>query len=282
MRLKDKKTISEMTGKKLYLIYAKYISGTPKEYVGKIVEFIILGVSEKGNGNNILLWDADKQKVDERWLEEIRRKLNANNIRTEFWGEAYAYAFTKEAAEKCLKGLQASIDADYKRKQKWAQIKTKSYTFALDKLENFGLWNLVREGIEATDVTSWNDHKAATLCLPDGYEKAIDRRGLQDLRALDFIGTGKHIFENTGEDVCDSEGKGRLISERDIKVLMEISEDERGRKDPLKSFKAGDKCYTHDVKWLKLRVYIKLPYNNYVSIKKFNKFFNMFDLQKVN
>ena len=282
MRLKDSKTITAMIGKKLYLICAEYISGTPKEYVGKIVEYIILGVSEKGNGNNILCWDPDRQIVDERWLNEIRGNLNANNIRTQVWGHVYAYAFTKEAAEKCLKGLQASIDADYKRKQKWAQIKTKSYTFTLDKLDNSGLWNLVREGIEATDVTSWNDHKAATFCLPDGYEKAIDRRGFQDLRALDFIGTGKHIFENSGNDICNPGEKGKLVPERDIKVLVEISEDEEGKKDPSKTFKAGGKCYTHDVKWLKLRVYIKLPYNNYVSIKKFNKFFNMFDLQKVN
>ena len=34
MRLKDSKTINEMIGKKLYLICAEYISGTPKEYVG--------------------------------------------------------------------------------------------------------------------------------------------------------------------------------------------------------------------------------------------------------
>ena len=282
MRLKDSKTINEMIGKKLYLICAEYISGTPKEYVGKIVEYIILGVSEKGNGNNILCWDPDRQIVDERWLNEIRGNLNANNIRTQVWGHVYAYAFTKEAAEKCLKGLQASIDADYERKQKWAQIKTKSYTFTLDKLENSGLYNLVHGGVEATDITSYNDHKAAKLCLYNDYEATTDQRGLQDLHVLNFISTGKHIFENSGNDNCNLGEKGKLIPERNITVLMEISEDERGKRGSVKTFESGGKCYTHNVKWLKVRVYIKLPYNNYVSIKKFNKFFNVYDLQKVN
>ena len=181
-----------------------------------------------------------------------------------------------------MRGLQASIDADYERKQKWAQIKTKSYTFTLDKLENSGLRNLVHEGVEATDTTSYNDHKAAKLCLCNDYETIVDQKGLQDLHTLSFISTGKHIFENSGNDVCNLGEKGKLIPERNITVLMEISEDERGKRDPVKAFKAGDKCYLHNVKWLKVRVYIKLPYNNYVSIKKFNKFFNVYDLQKVN
>lgn len=282
MRLKDDKTINEMVGKKLYSIYAEYVSGTPKEYVGKIKEYIILGVSKEWNDNSIKLWDIDRQEVRETWRENIRRDLNNNNVKTRILGKVYAHAFTKEAAEKCLKGLQASIDADYKRKQKLAQIKTKSYTFTLDKLENSGLQNLVREGVEATDVTSYNDPKATKLRLHDEYERITDQRGLQDLRALDFIGAGKHIFENTGNDICNLGEKGKIIPERDITVLMEISEDERGKEDPVKAFKAGDTCYLRDVKWLKPRVYVKLPYNNYVSIKKFNKFFAMYDLQKVN
>ena len=36
MRLKDDKTINEMAGKKLYSIYAEYVSGTPKEYFGGV------------------------------------------------------------------------------------------------------------------------------------------------------------------------------------------------------------------------------------------------------
>ena len=102
------------------------------------------------------------------------------------------------------------------------------------------------------------------------------------LRALNFISTGKHIFENSGNDDCNLREEGKLIPECDITVLMEISEDERGKRDSVKTFESGGKCYTHNVKWLKVRVYIKLPYNNYVSIKKFNKFFNVYDLQKVN
>lgn len=282
MRLKDDKTINEMAGKKLYSIYAEYVSGTPKEYVGKIKEYIILGVSKEWNDNRIMLWDIDRQEVYKAWRENIQRVFNRNNIRTRIWGDVYAYAFTKEAAEKCLKGLQASIDADYERKQKWAQIKTKSYTFTLDKLENSGLRNLVHEGVEATDITSYNDQKAAKLCLCNDYETIVDQKGLQDLRALNFISTGKHIFENSGNDACNLREEGKLIPECDITVLMEISEDERGKRDSVKTFESGGKCYTHNVKWLKLRVYIKLPYNNYVSIKKFNKFFNVYDLQKVN
>lgn len=282
MRLKDDKTINEMAGKKLYSIYAEYVSGAPKEYVGKIKEFIILGVSKERNDDTIKLWDIDRQEVCRIWREDIRRDLNKNSIETRDCRYYSAHAFTKEAAEKCLRGLQASIDADYERKQKLAQIKTKRYTFTLDKLENSGLRNLVHEGVEATDITSYNDHKAAKLCLYNEYERITDQRGLQDLRALDFIGTGKHIFENTGNDFFNSGKKGEIIPERDITVLVEISEDERRKKDPVKAFKAGDTCYLHDVKWLKLRVYIKLPYNNYVSIKKFNKFFNVYDLQKVN
>ena len=282
MRLKDDKTINEMAGKKLYSIYAEYVSGTPKEYVGKIKEYIILGVSKKWNDNRIMLWDIDRQEVYQTWRENIQRVFNRSNVRTRIWGDVYAYAFTKETAEKCLKGLQASIDADYERKQKWAQIKTKRYTFTLDKLENSGLRNLVHKGVEATDVTSYNDHKAAKLCLHNDYEAIVDQRSLQDLRVLNFISTGKHIFENSGNDACNLREEGKLIPECDITVLMEISEDERGKRDSVKTFESGGKCYTHNVKWLKLRVYIKLPYNNYVSIKKFNKFFNVYDLQKVN
>ena len=282
MRLKDDKTINEMAGKKLYSIYAEYVSGTPKEYVGKIKEYIILGVSKKWNDNRIMLWDVDRQEVYQTWRENIQRVFNRSNVRTRIWGDVYAYAFTKEAAEKCLKGLQASIDADYERKQKWAQIKTKRYTFTLDKLENSGLRNLVHKGVEATDVTSYNDQKAAKLYLHNDYEAIVDQRSLQDLRALNFISTGKHIFENSGNDVCNLGEKGKLIPERNIAVLVEISEDERGKRDSAKTFESGGKCYTHNVKWLKVRVYIKLPYNNYVSIKKFNKFFNVYDLQKVN
>lgn len=282
MRLKDDKTINEMAGKKLYSIYAEYVSGTPKEYVGKIKEYIILGVSKEWNDNRIMLWDIDRQEVYQTWRENIQRVFNRSNVRTRIWGDVYAYAFTKEAAEKCLKGLQSSIDADYERKQKWAQIKTKRYTFTLDKLENSGLRNLVHKGVEATDVTSYNDHKAAKLCLHNDYEAIVDQRSLQDLRALNFISTGKHIFENSGNDVCNLREEGKLIPECDITVLMEISEDEGGKRDSVKTFESGGKCYTHNVKWLKLRVYIKLPYNNYVSIKKFNKFFNVYDLQKVN
>ena len=282
MILKDDKTINEMAGKKLYSIYADYVSGTPKEYVGKIKEYIILGVSKEWNDDRIMLWDIDRQEVYQTWRENIQRVFNRSNIRTRVWGDVYAYAFTKEAAEKCLKGLQASIDANYERKQKWAQIKTKRYTFTLDKLENSGLRNLVHEGVEAIDVTSYNDHKATKLCLHNDYEAIVDQRSLQDLRALNFIGTGKHIFENSGNDACNLGEKGKLIPECNITVLMEISEDERGRRDSVKIFESGDKCYTHNAKWLKVRVYIKLPYNNYVSIKKFNKFFNVYDLQKVN
>lgn len=282
MRLKDDKTINEMAGKKLYSIYAEYVSGTPKEYVGKIKEYIILGVSKEWNDNRIMLWDIDRQEVYQTWRENIQRVFNRSNVRTRIWGDVYAYAFTKEAAEKCLKGLQASIDADYERKQKWAQIKTKRYTFTLDKLENSGLRNLVHKGVEATDVTSYNDHKAAKLYLHNDYEAIADQRSLQDLCALNFISTGKHIFENSGNDDCNLREEGKLIPECDITVLMEISEDERGKRGSAKTFESGGKCYTHNVKWLKLRVYIKLPYNNYVSIKKFNKFFNVYDLQKVN
>lgn len=282
MRFKDDETINKMAGKKLYSIYADYISGASREYEGKIKEYIILGVSKEWNDGGILLWDINKQEVYKAWRENIRRSFNNSSIKTRVWGDVYAYAFTKEAAEKCLKGLQASIDADYERKQKWAQIKTERYTFTLDKLENSGLRNLVHDGVEATDITSYNDHKAAKLCLCNDYEAVIDQRGLQDLRALDFISTGKHIFENSGNDNCNLGEKGKLIPECDIMVLMEISEDERGVRAPLKTFKAGDKCYTHNLKWFKPRVYVKLPYNNYVSIKKFNKFFNVYDLQKLN
>ena len=281
MRLKDDKTINEMAGKKLYSIYAEYVDGTPKEYEGKITEYIILGMSKETNGM-VMLWDIDKQKVREAWREDIRGNLNRNGIKTMIWGDIYAYAFTKDAAEKCLKGLQASIDANYDRTQKWKQIETRNYTFTLDKLRNSGIRNLVCGGVEATDITPlFGEHKTVTFRLPDDYEKSIDQRGLQDLRALSLISTGKLIFENTGNDICNPGEKGKIIPERDIAILVEISEDERGKRNTVKTFKAGDKCYTRDIKWLTLRVYVKLPYNNYVSIKKFDKFFNTFTLQKV-
>lgn len=282
MRLKDDKTINEMAGKKLYSIYAEYVDGTPKEYEGKITEYIILGMSKETNGM-VMLWDIDKQKVREAWREDIRRNLNRNGIKTMIWRDIYAYAFTKDAAEKCLKGLQASINANYDRTQKWKQIETRNYTFTLDKLRNSGIRNLVCGGVEATDITPlFGEHKTVTFRLPDDYEKSIDQRGLQDLRALSLISTGKLIFENTGNDICNPGEKGKIIPERDIAILVEISEDERGKRNTVKTFKAGDKCYTRNIKWLTLRVYVKLPYNNYVSIKKFDKFFNTFTLQKVN
>ena len=283
MRLKNGKTINEMAGKRLYSIYADYVDGTPKEYEGKIKEYIILGTSKEAD-SIVMLWDIDKQKVREASREDIHRNLNMNGIKTGIcWGDVYAYAFTKETAEKCLKGLQASIDADYERKQKWEQIETRSYTFTLDKLKNSGIRNLVYGGVEAIDVTPLSGKlKPVMLRLPDDYEKFVDQRGLQDLWTLGFISTGKHVFESTGNDICNPGEKGELVPERDITILLKVSEDERGRKDPVKIFRTGDKCYTNNVKWLKLRVYIKLPYNNYASIKKFGKFFNVFDLQKVN
>jgi hypothetical protein len=76
----------------------------------------------------------------------------------------------------------------------------------------------------------WNDHKAAKLYLHNDYEAIVDQRSLQDLRALNFISTGKHIFENSGNDDCNLREEGKLIPECDITVLMEISEDERGEK----------------------------------------------------
>ena len=258
--------------------------GRLRNMLGKSKNTLFWRVSKEWNDNRIMLWDIDKQEVYKTWRENIQRVFNRSNIRTKIWGDVYAYAFTKEAAEKCLKGLEASIDANYERKQRWKQIETKRYTFTLDKLENSGLQNLVRKGIEATDVTIYNDHKAVKFCLPDDYEKNIDQRGLQDLRALDSISTGKYIFENSGNDACNLGEKGKLIPECDITVLMEISEDERGKKDLVKvfTFKAGDKYYLHSIRWLKIRVYVKLPYNNYTSIKKFPKFFNVYKLEKVN
>ena len=100
MRLKDDKTINEMAGKKLYSIYAEYVSGTPKEYVGKIKEYIILGVSKEWNDNRILLWDIDRQEVYRAWRENIRRDLNKSNIRTRIWGDVYEYDLKKEDEEK--------------------------------------------------------------------------------------------------------------------------------------------------------------------------------------
>lgn len=281
MRLKNDEAINEMAGKRLYSIYADYVDGTPKEYEGKIKEYIILGTSRETNGK-VILWDIGEQKVCEEWRGNIHSDLNRNSIQTRIWRCAYAYAFTKEAAEKCLSGLQASIDANYERTQKWAQIKTKSYTFTLDKLENSGLQNLVHEGVAAIDVTTYDDPKPVKFCLPDDYEKIMDQRGLNDLHTLGFIGTGKHIFENNGNDVYNPDEKGKIIPERDIMVLVEISENERGKRAPVKTFKSGDKCYTRNIKWIKPRVYVKLPHDNYIAIKKFNKFFNMFALQKVN
>lgn len=278
MRLKDDKTINEMAGKKLYSIYAEYVSGTPKEYVGKIKEYIILGTPKSQSDDNVMLWDVDKKEVCKEWLKLIRKNLNRNSIKTRIWGETYAYALTKENAEKCLKGLIASIEADYKRKQRWSDIETSRYSFTLDKLNNNGISDLIGKGIDAMDVTKLSSVSICSFSLPGDYKNIMDGRGIGELEILNALAMGKHIFENSGNDICNPGEKGRMIPEKEIDVLVKIQKDKKLEKTPCWNVNFDGNTYQHKSKWLKCRIYIKLPYNNYISIKKFKKFFNVYNL----
>lgn len=278
MKLKDTQTIDGMIGNRLYSIYPDYISGQDREYIGKIKEYVILGV-DKTYESQVLLWDIEKQEVKKRYASGIRNKINNCSTRARIWSETYAYAFTKENAEKCLRGLQNSIEADHHRKKRFSDLIKSSFNFTMVPFDGKGLKNLLGVGVKSTHDNGCED----TLYLYNDYKKIMDQGSLCELEVLNRITTGKHIFELSGADEMNRDTlKGKILSERDIFFHVDVIEDTLKRSNPKWNFKIDGTTYSHEARWLSWKIYFKLPQNNWVSIKKFDKFFNIYDLQKIN
>lgn len=275
MRFKDSNAVKQMVGRKIWSIYPKYDSGNPKEYVAKKKEYIILG-TRSYNDKIVLLYDPEYENIDDRFLYEIREHLNRSNTVHRLYNENYAWAFTEERAEKCFQGLLRSIDAEYEYHEKYRNIKASRFAFSLVKLDGKGISNLEKGGVEAVDKSTWNLAKDSVFSLPENYKEVFTAKALYDLSLLRDIADGKNIFEISGADSINPDLKGKMIFAQDISILVEVEEDLRKKG----TFVGKEKSVP--ARYLSLKVYFKLPSNNYVSIKKFSKFFNIYKLEKAN
>lgn len=275
MRFKDSDTVKQMAGRKIWSIYPKYDSGNPKEYIAKKKEYIILG-TKSCNDKIVLLYDIEHEDIEDRFLYEIREHLNRSSTVRRLFNENYAWAFTEERAEKCFQGLLKSIDAEYKYYEKYRNIKTSRFFFSLKELDGKGISNLEKSGVEAVDKTEWNFPKNTVFFLPGNYKEICTAKALYDLSLLRDIADSKNVFEISGADSINPDLKGKMIFAQDIGVQIEIEEDLRKKG----TFVGKDKDVP--ARYLNLKVYFKLPSNNYVSIKKFPKFFNIYKLEKAN
>lgn len=275
MRIKDSDAVKQMIGRKIWSIYPKYESGNPKEYVAKKKEYIILG-TRSYNDKIVLLYDTEYEDIDDRFLYEIREHLNRSNTVHRLFNENYAWAFTEERAEKCFQGLLKSIDAKYEYHEKYRNIKTSRFAFSLVKLDDKGISNLEKGGVEAVDKSTWDLAKDSIFSLPENYKEVCTAKALYDLSLLNDVADGKNIFEISGADSINPDLKGKMIFAQDISIMVEIEEDLRKKG----TFVGKEKNIP--ARYLNLKVYFKLPSNNYVSIKKFPKFFNIYKLEKVN
>lgn len=274
MKFKDSDTVKQMIGRKIWGVYPKYDSENPKEYIAKKKEYIILGTKKNDNGI-VLLYDTEDEDIDDRRIYEIRKHLNRNNITHRLFNMTYAWAFTEERAEKCFRGLLKSIDAEYEYHKKFGNIKTSRFAFSLAKLDGKEISNLEKGGVEAVDKSYWNLPKNSIFSLPENYKEVCTAKALYDLSLLRNLADGKNIFEMSGADSINPDLKGKMIFAQDIDILIE-EEDLRGE--------GTSTVKNEDIpsRYLNLRVYFKLPSNNYVSIKKFSKFFNIYKLEKTN
>ena len=273
MKLKDKKDVNRMIGRRIWCIYPTYESGNPKEYRAEKREYLILGTSKR-DGNEILLYDAEEEKIEERLLSDVRGNLNRCGVVTMLYHIDYAWAFTEDRAEKCFRGLLESIEANHRRCEKYKRIKEYRYCFALSQLEGKGLENLEGEGIEATDKTKWNDPKECVFRLPENYGEAFTAKALRDLGILGEIADGKKLFEATGAGTVNARLKGKMVFAKDISILIEVKEDLS------KKGTIVGKGKDVPARYVGMRVYFKLIDNNYASINKFGKFFVSYRLEK--
>ena len=273
MKLKDKNDVNRMIGRRIWCIYPTYESGNPKEYRAEKSEYIILGTSKR-DGKEILLYDVEEERIEERRISDVRCHLNRCGVVTMLYHIDYAWAFTEGRAEKCLLGLLESIEANYRRYEKYKRMKEHRYAFSLSQLEGKGLENLEGEGIEATDKTKYNDPKECVFRLPDNYKEAFTAKALRDLGILKEIADGKKLFEATGADTVNAGLKGKMVFAKDISILIEIEED-LNKKGTLVG-----KEKDVPARYVVMRVYFKLIGNNYASINKFGKFFVSYRLEK--
>lgn len=275
MRLKNSDAVKQMVGRKIWNIYPKYDSRNPKEYVAKKKEYIILGM-KKNDGETILLYDTENEAVCEYYLWEIREHLNRSSVIHRLFNINYAWAFTEERAEKCLQGLLRSIDALYEYYERQRNIKTHCFDFPLKKLDGKGISNLEKGGVEAVNRTEWGFPKDSVFSLPEGYKEICTAKALRDLSLLRGIADGKNVFEMSGAGSNSLDFKGKMIFAQDIDIHIEIEEDLRKKG----TFVGKEKDIP--ARYLNLKVYFKLPSNDYASIKKFPKFFNAYKLEKAN
>lgn len=273
MKLKDKNDVNRMIGRRIWCIYPTYESGNPKEYRAEKSEYIILGTSKR-DGKEILLYDVEEERIEERLLSDVRCHLNRCGVVTRLYHIAYAWAFTEDRAEKCFRGLLESIEANHRRYEKYKRIKEYRYAFSLSQLDGKGLENLEGEGIEATDKTKWNDPKECVFRLPENYWEAFTAKALRDLGILGEIADGKKLFEATGADTVNAGLKGKMVFAKDISILIEVKED-LNKKGTLVG-----KEKDVPARYVGMNVYFKLIGNNYASINKFGKFFVSYRLEK--
>ena len=273
MKLKDKNDVNRMIGRRIWCIYPTYESGNPKEYRAEKREYLILGISKR-DGEEILLYDAEEERIEERSLSDVRGHLNRCGVVTMLYHIDYAWAFTEWRAEKCFRGLLESIEANYRRYEKYKRIKEYRYAFSLSQLDGKGLENLEGEGIEATDKTKWNDPKECVFRLPENYGEAFTAKALRDLGLLGEIADGKKLFEATGADTVNARLKGKRVFAKDISSLIEVKED-LNKKGTLVG-----KEKDVPARYVGMNVYFKLIGNNYASINKFGKFFVSYRLEK--
>ena len=273
MKLKDKNDVNRMIGRRIWCIYPTYESGNPKEYRAEKREYLILGTS-KEDSEEILLYDVEEEKIEERLLSDVRGHLNRCGVVTMLYHVNYAWAFTEGRVEKCFQGLLESIEANYRRCEKYKRIKEHRYAFSLSQLEGKGLENLEGEGIEATDKTKYNDPKERTFRLPNNYKEAFTAKALRDLGLLKEIADGKKLFEATGADTVNARLKGKMVFAKDISILIEVKED-LNKKGTLVG-----KEKDVPARYVGMNVYFKLIGNNYASINKFGKFFGSYRLEK--
>ena len=273
MKLKDKNDVNRMIGRRIWCIYPTYESGNPKEYRAEKREYLILGISKR-DGEEILLYDAEEERIEERSLSDVRGHLNRCGVVTMLYHIDYAWAFTEWWAEKCFRGLLESIEANYRSYEKYKRIKEYRYAFSLSQLDGKGLENLEGEGIEATDKTKWNDPKECVFRLPENYGEAFTAKALRDLGLLGEIADGKKLFEATGADTVNARLKGKMVFAKDISILIEVKED-LNKKGTLVG-----KEKDVPARYVGMNVYFKLIGNNYASINKFGKFFVSYRLEK--
>lgn len=273
MRLKNGETIKQTVGRKIWHIYPQYDSGNPKEYIAKKKECIILG-TKKNDDETILLYDTEDEEVRGYYLRDVREHLNRCGTVYWLYGSDYAWAFTEERAEKCLQGLLKSIDADCEYREKCRNIKTRCFDFPLGKLDGKGISKLEEGGVEAVDKTEWDLPKDSVFLLPQGYKEICTAKALRDLSLLRGIADGKNVFEMSGADSNSPDSKGKMVFAQDIGIHIEVEEDLRKKG----TFVGKEKNVP--ARYLNLKAYFKLSSNDYASIKKFPKFFNVYKLEK--